>query len=73
VVAVAFIGLWGHVLKRNGKGTAPGRLVAVLLAAIVIWLFVAVNNPSAGAKAAAFTAGGTSELFSGIGHFVDDL
>lgn len=73
VVAVAFALAWNHVLKRNGKGTAPGRLTALLLTAIVIWFFVAVNNPAAGAKAASFTASGTATLFTGIGHFIAAL
>ena len=73
VVAVAIVAAWRFAIAKNGKGTAPGRLVALLIAAIVIWMFVAVNNPAAGAKAAAFTAAGTSTLVTGIGHFIADL
>jgi hypothetical protein len=73
VVALVFAWLWRHSLLKNGKGTAPGRLLAVLVAAIVIWGFVAVNNPSAGARVAAFTAAGTAALIGGIGHLISDL
>jgi hypothetical protein len=72
-VGVVFVFIWHHVLRRGSKGSAPGRLVAVLLAGIIFWMFVAVKNPAAGAKAVAFTATGTAGLIAGIGHFITAL
>lgn len=70
-VGVSFVGFW--YLATHGKGTAPGRLVAWVLAPIIIWVFIAVNNPSAGAKVATFAATGTAGLIAGLGHFIAAL
>ena len=70
-VIVAFIALW--YLATHGKGTAPGRLVAWLVAIIVIWIMVSLKNPAAADRLVDFVKTGLSAAFTGIGDFLGAL
>lgn len=70
-VIVTFVALW--YLVTHGKGTAPGRLVAWLVAIIVIWVMVSLKNPAAADRLVDFTKTGLSAAFTGIGDFLGAL
>lgn len=70
-VAVAVIGIWW--LSTHGKGTAPGRLVAWLVAIIVVWGMVSLKDPAAAGNVAGSTAAGVSTLITGLGTFLGDV
>jgi hypothetical protein len=70
-MGVSVIAIWW--VATHGKGTAPGRLVAWLLAVIIGWVMVAITDPSAAGKVAGFTASGAAGLIAGIGHFIGAL
>jgi hypothetical protein len=71
LVVFGVIVLWW--LATHGKGTAPGRLVAWLVAIAVLWVVVAVKNPSAASSLASGMATGASQAASGIGAFFGSL
>jgi hypothetical protein len=67
-VVMAVIGLWW--IATHGKGTAPGRLVAWGVMLIVVWVVMAVNNPSDATTVAGATARGVMTAASGLGAFL---
>jgi hypothetical protein len=73
IIAVGFGLIWRHAMFRRGKGTIMGRLLAVLLAMIVIWLLFAVDNASVAIGLAGDIASGTGTLFSGLAHFLSAI
>ena len=68
---LSVIGLWW--VSTHGKGTAPGRLVAWLVAAIVVLVLVAVKDPHAAGAVVSGWFTGISGFISGLGHFLTDL
>lgn len=68
---LSLIALWW--VATHGKGTAPGRLVAWGSAAVVLWLLVAMKNPSAADGVASEFASGMSRFITGLGHFIGDV
>lgn len=71
LVVVAFIAFWW--IATHGKGGVPGRIIAWGAAIIVVWVLVAMKNPSAATDVARGAASGTSAAITGLGHFLSDV
>jgi hypothetical protein len=67
LVVVSVIAAW--FLATHGKGTAPGRLVAWLVMIAVVWVVVAVKDPSTAGSMADGVASGVGQAASGISRF----
>jgi hypothetical protein len=68
VAVLAVIALW--YVSTHGKGTAPGRLVAWLVAAVVVWVMVDLQDPRSGGMVASGFASGIGQAVTGIGKFI---
>jgi hypothetical protein len=72
VVSVLFVvAIWW--VATHGKGTAPGRLVAWLSAIIVVWVLLAIKDPSVAGGAPSAFASGIGQAATGLGDFLSRL
>lgn len=74
LVVVAVAGIWMYALGRKGsKGTIPGRLSAVIVFAIAVWVLVAVHSPAEGARIASGAASGISVALGAFGRVIGGI
>ena len=64
----AVIVVWRYAVK--GKGNGAARLAALLSAIIVVWLLLAIKDPSVADSMPGAFASGIGEAVTGLGHFL---
>jgi hypothetical protein len=68
---LSVIAIWW--VSTHGKGTAPGRLVAWLVAVIVVLVLVSLRDPTAAGALVGGWFSGISGFITGLGHFLGDV
>lgn len=70
IVAIVFVAVWAHALYRAGKGSVPGRLLAVVIAGFMLWVLLAVTDSAAASQLASGTAAGIATDLHAIGALI---
>lgn len=65
-VVLAVLVIWW--VSTHGKGGAALRLIALMMAAVVFWMLLAVNDPSQAGRIAGGAASGVATAISAFGQ-----
>jgi hypothetical protein len=71
LVVLVIIGVWRYSLPgKDGKGTIPGRFLAIVLFLFACWVLLAVTHTTAAMQLADGTVSGIATLFSAAAKII---